>query len=187
MEQTRLQPCPEYNPGAPYRKELLCSACPYGSLISCRRHIPDSRRGALHPDRVRSHHLVKHRVWTNAFLTCSRVCHALMRQTVSDCRSRCSRWLLVINSCALQSPIVCLNTYRSVETQNWKSFHYTVARSSLDSSFWDPCGSCSGSTSIWPCASRDVLLNQHGYIVVLKTRADGRCSRPILTVWIVLN
>ena len=65
-----------------------------------------------------------------------------MRQTVSDCRSRCRRWLLVMNSCALKSPIVCLYSYGSVETQNWKFFHYTVERSSLDSSFWDPCGSC---------------------------------------------
>ena len=60
-----------------------------------------------------------------------------MWQTVSDCRSR---WLLVMKSYALQSPVVYLNTHSSVETESLLISHYAAARSSFVSSLRDPRG-----------------------------------------------
>ena len=60
-----------------------------------------------------------------------------MRQTVSDCRRR---WLLVMKSYALQSPVVYLNTHSSVETESLLISHYAAARSSFVSSLRDPRG-----------------------------------------------
>ena len=110
MGHTRLLPCPKVIPHkrVPGHMEawiLVVDIYPTRGTVL--RFVIDSG----------GHDLVRQRVWTNAFLTCSRVCQTLMWQTVSDCRSRWSRWLLVMYSCALQSPVVCLNTY-SVETQS---------------------------------------------------------------------
>ena len=92
-------------------------AWPYGSLNSCRRHIPDLRHGTALPDQVGDLHMVTHGVWTNALLTCSRACQTLEWQTVSDLQR--GAWLVECGQSGAQNIISnCLCVPGSDETDS---------------------------------------------------------------------